>query len=190
MEALLAAIVADDGAKVETLLTRDRSLATRLVGKPKLYQSGIFHWLYAGDTALHLAAAGYRVEIARLLLGAGADPTASASHRRSSPLHYAADGYINGPAWDAKSQVRMIQSLLEAGADPLLRNKPGSAPFHLAVQNTGRGGSGAAVAVEAQEQIIKEFISFGLSPELKTSGGKTVRDCAQSAWIKELLRAA
>jgi hypothetical protein len=205
------------------LLTGDRRLATRVVRKPRLYRSEIFHWLYTGDTALHLAAAGYRVEIARLLLGAGADPNARANHRRSTPLHYAADGYVNCPVWDSKRQVRMLQCLLEsgadincqdkngatplhravrtrcaaavrcllqAGADPLLRNKPGSAPFHLAVQNTGRGGSGAAVAVEAQGKIIKEFISFGLSPELKTSSGKTVLDCAQSGWIRDLLATA
>jgi ankyrin repeat protein len=77
--------------------------------------------------------------------------------------------------------------LLEAGSDPLLRNKSGSTPFHLAVQNTGRGGSGSAVAVDAQREIINEFLSFGLSPELKTSGGKTVRDCARSDWIREKL---
>jgi ankyrin repeat protein len=220
MEALLAAIVADDRGKVGALLKRDGSLTTRVVGKPILYRSKIFHWLYAGDTALHLAAAGYRVEIARLLLKGGADPNAKGNHRGSTPLHYAADGYVNGPVWDAKKQVRMIQCLLDAGAevnrqdkngatalhravrtrcveavrcllksgaDPLLRNKPGSMAFHLAVQNTGRGGSGAPIAISAQRQIIEEFLSAGITPELKTSSGKTVRDCAQSAWIRDLL---
>ncbi|HTL58668.1 MAG TPA: ankyrin repeat domain-containing protein [Candidatus Limnocylindrales bacterium] len=220
MEALLRAIVDDDRNGVEVMLAGNPSLAARLVSRPKLYQAKIFHWLYAGDTALHLAAAGYRVEIARLLLRAGADPSARSNHRRSSPLHYAADGYITGPVWNAKRQLSTIECLLDAGADingqdmngatplhratrtrcveavryllkagadPLLKNKPGSAPFHLAVQNTGRGGSGAPQAVAAQREIINEFLSFGLSPELKTSGGKTVRDCAKSTWIRELL---
>ena len=40
---------------------------------------------YVGDTALHLAAAGYRVDIVRLLLAAGANPNAAENRRRSSP---------------------------------------------------------------------------------------------------------
>jgi hypothetical protein len=223
MEDLLAAIVADERNRVAALVKRDPSLAKQLIVKPRLYRSKIFHWIYAGDTALHLAAAGYRVEIIQVLLKAGADPNGNANHRASSPLHYAADGYVNGPAWDAKRQVKTIRGLIDAGAninlqdkngatplhravrtrcaaaveyllkaggDPLLKNKPGSTPFHLAVQNTGRGGSGSPIAINGQRQIIEEFLSRGLSPELKTSGGKMVRDCAQSAWIREMLASA
>ncbi len=220
MNDLLTAIVDDNRSAVKALLQADGGLATRLIRKPKLYDSKIFHWIYVGDTALHLAAAGYRVEIARLLLAAGADPNAAKNHRRSSPLHYAADGFIGGPAWDAKRQVATIRHLLSkgadihlqdkngatplhravrtrctaavrcllrAGSDPTLENKSGSTPFHLAVQNTGRGGTGAAAAVRAQRTIIKEFLSFGVSPDLKSGSGKTVRDCVQSAWIREVL---
>jgi len=220
MDSLIEAIVEDDRGAVKRLLAGDRSLSTRLISRPRLYRSKIFHWIYVGDTALHLAAAGYRVEIARLLLGAGADPNAATNHRVSRPLHYAADGYLEGPAWNPERQVAMIQCLLDAGAsidaqdkngatalhravrtrciravqcllragsDPRLKNKPGSTPFHLAVQNTGRGGSGAVAAVAAQRQIIAELLSVGLSPELKTRTGKTVRDCARSGWIRDML---
>src|SRR5438445_12216200 len=113
MNHLLTAIVDDDGKAVAALLKADAGLATCTVRKPKLYNSKILHWLYVGDTALHLAAAGHRVEIVRLLLRAGADPNAAANHRRSSPLHYAADGYINSPAWDAQKQVATIRCLLD-----------------------------------------------------------------------------
>src|SRR5260221_2824533 len=220
MEKLLAAIVEADQLTVAKLLQVDSGLATRLIAQPKLYNSKIRHWIYAGDTALHLAAAGYRVEIVRLLLAAGADTNSTKNHRKSGPLHYAADGYITGPAWNANRQVQTIQCLLDAGADinaqdkngatPLhravrtrcaaavrcllergcdakLKNKPGSTPFHLAVQNTGRGGSGAEVAKAAQRQIIQEFLSFGLSPALKDSKGKSVFDCARSTWIRNIL---
>ena len=71
VSALLSAIVNSDRITVKKLLRADSSLATAQVRNAKLYQSGIFHWLYAGDTALHLAAAGYRVEIVKLLLAAG-----------------------------------------------------------------------------------------------------------------------
>src|SRR5436190_16259848 len=92
MNSFLSSIVDDDRRLVSKLLKREPALATRLVDTATLYDSGIFHWLYVGDTALHLAAAGYRVEIARLLLAAGADPNAATNHRNSGPLHYAADG--------------------------------------------------------------------------------------------------
>jgi hypothetical protein len=220
MNSVLTAIVDDDRKAVKSLLKADGELAARLIRKPKFYDSKIFHWIYTGDTALHLAAAGYRVEIVRLLLMAGADPNAAANHRRSTPLHYAADGFISSPAWDPKRQVATIRFLLEngahvhsqdksgatplhravrtrcaaavrcllrAGADPTLKNKSGSTPFHLAVQNTGRGGTGTAAAVSAQREIIKEFLSFGVSPELRNGNGKSVADCVQSAWIREML---
>ena len=80
-----------------------------------------------------------------------------------------------------------VRFLLRAGSDPTLRNKPGSTPFHLAVQNTGHGGTGTAAAVNAQREIIQEFLAFRVSPDLKNSSGKTVRDSAQFAWIRELL---
>jgi hypothetical protein len=220
MDDLLTVIVEDDRKGVKAMLKADEGLTAGLVRKPKFYDSKIFHWIYAGDTALHLAAAGYRVEIVRLLLAAGADPNAAANHRRGTPLHYAADGFITGPAWDAQRQVATLRCLLDhgagihaqdkngatplhravrtrgaaavrcllrAGSNPTLRNKSGSTPFHLAVQNTGRGGTGAAVAVQAQREIIDEFLSLGVSPELKDGRGKSVRDCVQSAWIREVL---
>jgi hypothetical protein len=220
MDKILKAIVDNDRGAVEELLEADSSLATRLVSKATLYNSKIFHWLYVGDTALHLAAAGHRVEIVGMLLRAGAEPNACKNHRRSTPLHYAADGFITGPAWCADRQVETIdillnngadlhlqdkngatplhravrtrsaaavRCLLAAGASPTVQNKPGSTPFHLAVQNTGRGGSGADEAISAQRTIIKEFLSLGLSPSLKCGRGKSVRDCARSAWIRELL---
>ncbi len=59
--------------------------------------------------------------------------------------------------------------------------------FHLEVQNTGRGGSGAPEAIEAQREIIAEFLARGVSPGLKNGGGKSVADCAKSGWIRGML---
>src|SRR5205823_6728960 len=53
MNNLLAAIVEDNRSAVTALLKADGGLATRLIQKPKLYRSKIFHWIYVGDTALH-----------------------------------------------------------------------------------------------------------------------------------------
>lgn len=219
MDQMLKAIVDDDRRTVEKLLKAEVKLATRLIQEAKLYRSKIFHWIYVGDTALHLAAAGYRVEIVGLLLVAGADPNAAQNHRQSGPVHYAADG-PTGAGCNAKRQVETIQRLLgnganihlqdkngatplhravrtrsaaavrcllKAGADPTMKNKPGSTPFHLAVQNTGRGGTGTAEAIRAQVEIIREFLALGLNPNLKYGSRKSVRECALSAWIRELL---
>jgi hypothetical protein len=222
MNNLLQAILEDNRTRVADLLAADSHLANCPIDKAKLYESAIFHWIYVGDTALHLAAAGYRVEIAGMLLAAGADPNAAGNHRLSRPLHYAADGCINTAAWDAGRQVETIgcllavgadidardkngatplhravrtrcaaavEYLLKAGADPALKNNSGSTPFHLAVQNTGRGGSGTPEARSAQQRIIEEFLSHGVSSARKDGNGKSVIDCARSEWIQKLLSA-
>lgn len=220
MNPLTNAIVKDDRRAVRRLLAANPVLATSVFKQAKLHRSGIFHWIYVGDTALHLAAAGHRAAIVEILLAAGADPDAAQNHRRSTPLHYAADGFITGPVWDGKRQVDTIRVLLdhgadihrpdmngatplhravrtrcaaavkyllEAGADPKSRNRTGNTPFHLAVQNTGRGGSGAPAAVAAQREIIRAFLSAGVSPGLRNSEGRSVAESARSEWIREML---
>jgi len=134
MNAILTAILDDDRLRLKELLKSDPGLATRLIDEARLSQSKIFHWIYAGDTALHLAAAGYRVELVQLLLAAGADPNAAKNHRQSGPLHYAADGYVNGPAWNPERQVQTIECLLDAGAEINARDKNGATPLHRAVR--------------------------------------------------------
>lgn len=134
MDAIFAGIVDDDLARVKELLKAEPKLATCRVAEATLYDSKILHWLYSGDTVLHLAAAGHRVELVRLLLAAGSDPNSRMNHRRSGPLHYAADGYIISPDWNAKSQVQTIQCLLEAGADINAQDKNGATPLHRAVR--------------------------------------------------------
>ena len=160
MDAILTAILEDDRPRVRTLLKADPRLATCLIDAAQLYELKIFHWIYLGDTALHLAAAGYRVELVRLLLAAGADPNSTTNHRHSGPLHYAADGYINGPAWNAKRQVETIQCLLEAGAEINAQDKNGASPLHRAVRTR------CAAAVKC-------LLKAGGNPTLKNKSGST-----------------
>ncbi len=160
MDTFLEAILEDNRARVKEFLEADTDLATRLIQRAVLYDSKIFHWIYVGDTALHLAAAGYRIEIARLLLTAGADPNSARNHRRSNPLHYAADGYINGPEWDAKRQVNTIRCLLDAGAGINAQDKNGAAPLHRAVRTR------CAAAVRC-------LLEAGGDPTLKNKSGST-----------------
>src|SRR6266850_618095 len=124
-QSLLEAILDDDRARVKELLNMDATLARTTVTDAK-HESRIAHWVYAGDTALHVAAAGYRLEIAKMLLAAGADAGAAKNHRSSQPLHYASDGYLESASWDAQRQVRMIELLLKSGSDIHARDKNGA----------------------------------------------------------------
>lgn len=179
---LLTAIVDDDVSAAKGLLRLDARLATALVQRPKLYQSGIFHWLYVGDAALHLAAAGYRVEIVKLLLAAGADPNAAGNRRKSGPMHYAADGYISGPAWDAKRQVKTIEVLLDAGAKINAQDANGATPLHRAVRTR------CAAAVKC-------LLQAGADPALRNKPGSTpfhlaVQNTGRGASGAEVAKAA
>src|SRR5262245_20199105 len=132
-QSLVTAILDDDRSRVRGLLKQNSALATAGATKAH-YESSIAHWIYAGDSALHAAAAGYRVELAKLLLESGADCNAARNHRCSQPLHYASDGYLESAGWDARRQLRMIEVLLKAGADIHARDKNGATPLHRAVR--------------------------------------------------------
>ena len=158
-ESLVTAVLDNDRARVKELIKQNAALTTAGAARASL-ESRIAHWIYEGDTALHVAAAGYRVEIAKLLLDAGADVGAAMNHRRSQPLHYAADGYLENPNWDGTQQVRMIELLLKAGADLHARDKNGATPLHRAVRTR------CAAAV-------KTLLNAGADATLKNKPGST-----------------
>lgn len=157
---LLAAICDDDREAVKKLLRAEPSLATGEIRPAKLYRSKIFHWIYAGDTPLHLAAAGYRVEIVQLLFAAGADANAAMNHRRSGPLHYAADTCVTSAAWSARKQVATIRCLLEAGARINAQDKNGATPLHRAVRTRGA-------------DAVKCLLGSGSDPLIRNKPGST-----------------
>jgi hypothetical protein len=132
-ESLLNAILDDDRVAVKELLKTNPRLALDGATAAR-FAWELPHWIYVGDTPLHAAAAGHRVEIAKMLLDAGADVNAAKNHRRSQSLHYAADGFLENPKWDAKRQLAMIRLLLDAGADISAQDKNGATPLHRAVR--------------------------------------------------------
>src|SRR5580693_5478342 len=91
--------------------------------------SEIAHYLYAGDTALHMAAAAFRRPAAELLVAHGADCCAK-NRRGAQPLHYASDANH----WDPTAQAETIAYLLSVGADPNALDRSGVAPLHRAVR--------------------------------------------------------
>jgi ankyrin repeat protein len=184
-------------------------------GAPDSFFEEIAHYLYAGDTALHMAAAAFRRPLAKLLVRHGADCRAR-NRRGAQPLHYAADANH----WEPKAQAETItyllsvgadpnaldksgvaplhravrtrslaavRALLDGGANPRSPNKAGSRPLHLAVQSTGRGGSGSERAREQQAGIIKLLLERGASLTDRDGRGKPVRQAAMSEWVRTLL---
>ena len=100
------------------------------------YFDAINHYVYAGDTALHMAAAAHQPQLVTMLLELGAD-VAAENRRGAQPLHYAADSVPGSDTWDPDGQAAAIKALLAAGADPNAVDKNGVAPLHRAVRTRG-----------------------------------------------------
>ncbi|HEY1605874.1 MAG TPA: ankyrin repeat domain-containing protein [Allosphingosinicella sp.] len=137
---LMTAIASGDDSAVPALLAASPRLATTALDRGATRAAGaerflteIGHHVYAGDTALHVAAAGHRPGIARTLIGLGAD-VAARNRRGATPLHYAADGAPGSPRWDPADQSASIAILIAAGADPDAADKSGVTPLHRAVR--------------------------------------------------------
>lgn len=97
------------------------------------YLDEIGHYIYAGETALHIAAARYRHDVVRKLIGMDADVRAR-NRRGAEPLHAAAVGISGSRSWNPPAQVATIACLIEAGADPNAIDKTGVTPLHRAVR--------------------------------------------------------
>lgn len=219
-------IVAGDTAAAARLLDHSPTLvharcvvgATRQgtgQGPSPYFFETIAHYMYAGDTALHMAAAAHRCEIAQALIDKGADCFAR-NRRGAQPLHYAADANAGDPAAQAaaiacliragadpnamdKSGVTplhravrtrcaaAVEALLAGGAAPRGRNGSGSTPLHLAVQNTGASQSGTPHAIAQQKLIIDLLLRAGATPDDRDENGKAVYDAARADWIRALL---
>ena len=215
-------VIAGDTDRVARRLSAAPALATTAspVGATRqratdFFFTAISHYLYAGDTALHMAAAAFSRPMAELLITHGAGCRAR-NRRGAEPLHYAADGGRREPQAQAGMieylilkgaepnavdktgvaplhravrgrSLAAVQALLDGGADPRKPNKAGSTPLHLAVQPTGKSGSGSDQAHHQQAAIIKLLLARGARPTDKDSQGKTVRRAATSVWIRELL---
>src|SRR5262245_33460767 len=102
--------------------------ATRQTSAP-FFLANIAHYLYAGDTALHVAAAAFRRDVAVLLVERGANCRAK-NRRGAEPLHYAADTNRSVPG----AQAETIEYLVSIGADPNSLDRDGVSPLHRAVR--------------------------------------------------------
>jgi ankyrin repeat protein len=162
---LVEAIAAHDRSGLERLLVATPELvaarapvrATR--GEPEPYLDSIQHYVYGGDTALHIAAAAYEPAMIRALMAHGA-VVAATNRRGAQPLHYAADGTPGSPAWNPTAQAETVATLIEAGADPNATDKSGVAPLHRAIRTR------CADAVRA-------LLNGGADPRLPNGSGSS-----------------
>ena len=129
-------VVRGDIADISRRLAANTALATIAadVGASRQEASDFFfadiaHYLYGGDTALHMAAAAFRRPVAELLIAHGADCRAR-NRRGAEPLHYAADAN----RWNPSAQGDTIEYLTSIGADPSAQDDSGVAPLHRAVR--------------------------------------------------------
>src|SRR5207249_10993098 len=127
-------VVTGDSDEVSRRLVASPSFATAAsdVGATRqeattFFFSEIAHYLYPGDTALHMAAAAFRRPVAELLVAHGADCRAK-NRRGAEPLHYAADAN----RWAPVPQAETIEYLTSIGADPEALDASGVAPLHRA----------------------------------------------------------
>src|SRR6058998_136996 len=138
-------VVNGEAAEIAARLAASPALATTSCKTGASRQSSstfffakIAHYLYAGDTALHMAAAAFRRPVAQLLIEHGADCRAK-NRRGAEPLHYAADTNH----WNPIAQAETIEYLTSAGADSNAVDRDGVAPLHRAVRTRSLAAVGA-----------------------------------------------
>jgi ankyrin repeat protein len=140
LQSLFGAIAEGDGDRVAQLVNASPELASAPASdgatrrqSQRYFLARIGHYVYAGDTALHIAAAAYNVDVARMLVARGARLGAR-NRRGAEPLHYAADSNPDSARWRPGEQARTIAYLIDAGADPNSTNRDGATPLHRAVR--------------------------------------------------------
>lgn len=163
---LLRAIASGDSARASHVLAASPHLASEPVragasrtSSVPYFLREIEHVIYTGDTALHIAAAAYRSDIAKELVANGATPRAR-NRRGAEPLHYASDGNPESERWNPSAQATIVEYLIRAGADPNSGDKSGVAPLHRAVRT--RCASAVRVLLEQ-----------GADPRRKNGTGST-----------------
>ena len=172
LDGLIAAIVTGDQQRARQQLAADPELARArvAVGATRAearahFIDDIGHYVYAGDSALHIAAAAHSPPLVTALTAAGADVGAT-NRRGASPLHYAVDGGPNSAAWDPDAQAETVRCLLEAGADPNAVDRGGVTPLHRAIRNR------CAAAVEV-------LLTSGADARRPNGRGSTPQQLAQ-----------
>ncbi|MGZ4804037.1 MAG: ankyrin repeat domain-containing protein [Acidimicrobiia bacterium] len=196
--ALFQAIAARDHPETARLLDSSPGLASRPIriaasrqDADTYFLTAIRHYAYAGDTALHIAAAAYQRELAESLVAKGADVRAR-NRRGAEPIHYAADGSPGAEHWDPNAQHAVIVALTAAGADPNVLDTSGVAPLHRAVRTRSSAAVSALIDAGADPRLVNKRGSTPLHLAVQNTGrsnsGSEVAREEQGRIITLLLR--
>ena len=174
--ALFRAIASRDDLEISRWLDSSRDLArcpihvgaSRQDAKTYVL-AAIHHYVYGGDTALHIAAAAHQRELAESLVTTGADVRAR-NRRGAEPLHYAADGSPGAQQWDGVAQRDVITYLVEVGADPNALDTSGVAPLHRAVRNRCSAAVSALIENGADPLLMNKTGSTPLHLAVQNTG--------------------
>src|SRR5262244_2953847 len=132
MDPIFEAVLGSDKA-VAQLLRRSPDLSQARVRQDYLVET-IPHWLYVGDTPLHLAAAALQTGAAKLLLESGANANAE-NRRGATPLHYACDPRPKSVGtWNPVKQAELIELLFKHGSRLDHADRGGATALHRAVR--------------------------------------------------------
>ncbi len=174
--ALFRAIASGDDREVARRLDASHDLAIRPIrigasrASAKTYfLTPIHHYVYGGDTALHISAAAHQRQLAESLVTRGADVRAR-NRRGAEPLHYAADGGPAANGWDSTAQAEVITYLIEAGADPNALDKSGVAPLHRAVRDRCLMAVSALIEAGADPLLMNKTGSTPLHLAVQNTG--------------------
>jgi hypothetical protein len=191
---LLRAIARGDAALALQLLEAEPSLATARLARgasrgeaKEFYLEDIPHYVYAGDCALHVAAAGHQPEVARALVRAGAQVSVH-NRRGAHPLHYAADGVPGASNWKPDAQAATIAFLIEAGGDPNAGDAGGVAPLHRAVRTRCAAAVGALLEGGADPHLPNKSGSTAMALAVRTTGRGGSGSSAAKAEQEEIIR--
>ncbi len=116
-------------------------------------------------TPLHLAVREGSVEIARMLIDAGADLDVQDTWGSKTPLHEAAH---NG-------RVKIAHMLIDAGANVNVQDGDGETPLHWAAGN-------------GRVEIARMLIDAGSRKDIRDEDGRIPYDFAQTRELKKLLK--
>jgi ankyrin repeat protein len=129
----------------------------------------IRHYVYAGDTGLHIAAAAYQLDTATSIIANGANIRAR-NRRGAEPIHYAADGIPGGAHWDPDAQHAVIEYLIAMGADPDACDNSGVAALHRAVRTRCSAATRALLENGADPRLMNKRGSTPLHLAVQNTG--------------------
>ena len=133
MEPIFEAVLNGHNQLVRLLKASPESANLRMV-EDYLVET-IPHWLYVGDTPLHLGAAALQFKAAEVLLDCGADVNAE-NRRGATPLHYACDPRpMSGGTWQPQTQADLIKLFIQRGAKLEHVDRGGASALHRAVRS-------------------------------------------------------